>query len=387
MILSEIYIENVTTYWVLRLTLLGLLLFCGYGISYRNSDNRYFWYYAIPVIIFYALSEGLRFERGDDYHQYMTEIRGDWHEEGFREPLYDMFVAFVKYVGIPYWAVFVFYSGLLITSFLSVVKRLPQYAFWAMPLFFLVTDYPAESMIRQFVAIPFVLFAFSAYLSGRRTLMFVMLAVVPFIHLSGLAAVAFFILLVYVDLFKLVKSPWVLVFIYLFLYAFFDVGFFDQFSDFLQENVEMDESEKMSVYIDDTERWFTDEGSLGYIHNHSADNSLATMLGTLLFNLSVIFFGFKACKDDRRLMIPYFFSYVAILLFTIGGDIELYGRFAWWLYYLVPFITAGMLTLQPNGSYIWWGLLAVVLLQFVYPLTYKIGMPGFAGCAFVWDII
>lgn len=388
MILSEIYIESVTTYWVLRLALLALLMFCGYGISYHNSGNRYFWHYAVPVIIFYALSEGLRFERGDDYNQYMTELRGDWYQEGFREPLYDMFILFVRYVGIPYWAVFVFYSALLITSFMSVIKKMPMYAVWAFPLFFLVTDYPAESMIRQFVAIPFIFFAFSAYLSGRKVLMFVMLAIVPFIHFSGLLAVGVFLILVYVNLAKFVKSPWILVVIYLLLYTFFDVGLFDRFSDLLQENVDMSsDSERMLGYVENSDRWFTNEGSISYIHNHSVDNSIATVLGKLLFNLTVIFFGFKACKSDSRLLIPYWFSYVAIIIFTIGGDIELYDRFGWWLYYLVPLVVAGIMTYLPKESYLWWAAFAVVLLRYVYPLTYMIGNPGHAGCAFVWDII
>ena len=88
---KEIVLESVSTFWGLRLLLLAVLMFCGWGIAYKNNNNNYFWYYAIPIIILYTLIQGLRFDRGVDYPHYAQELQYDLYAgTGItREFLYD----------------------------------------------------------------------------------------------------------------------------------------------------------------------------------------------------------------------------------------------------------------------------------------------------------
>lgn len=390
MILSQIYIDNVTTYWILRLIMLALLVFSGVCVTYKNRDNKYFWYYAMPVILFYIFSEGLRFERGDDYKQYATELAGLWHSEGLREPVYQGFVYFVNFLKIPYWVCFMFYSGLIICSFMSVMKHFPKYAVWAFPVFFLLTDYPAESMIRQYIAIPFICYAYAAYLSGKTVRMYVMLALVPLIHFSGLIAVGSFLLFYFFDPIKWIKSPLILVGIYLLFVAFFEVSYFDNFSDYIQNNdIEMDAHQNMSNYVENSDRWLTDEGNLIYITKggEAGGKTKFNIMTGIVFDCLMIFLGFLGVRKNRKLAIPYCFSYIGIVLLAIGGEIELYNRFAWWFIYFLPVIVGSALTDVKMNLWLWLVVLGFVLVQYVYPLLFKIGEPGYAGCAFVWDII
>ena len=95
---KEIVMESVSTFWALRLFLVAIIVFCSWGITYKNRDNNYYWYYALPIIIFYTLIQGLRFDRGVDYPHYADELEYDIYagDNITREFLYDIFVITVR---------------------------------------------------------------------------------------------------------------------------------------------------------------------------------------------------------------------------------------------------------------------------------------------------
>lgn len=389
--LGQVYVEDVTVYWILRFVLLGVLLFCGYGITYRNNNNYYFWNYAVFAIVVYSLIEGLRYDRGDDYAQYATELMGQWYIEGARELLYDLLVRCVVALGIPYWSVFVAFSCFLITSYMLVVRHFPKYAIWALPLFFLVTDYPAESMIRQFVAIPFIMLAYDAFLREKKKVMFFCLALPLLIHFSSAMAIGVFVLLVYINVWKFVKTPWILLAIYLAVVAMFDTSMLDSFSDMIQTSDMLDGSgdSKAEGYLEGSDRWLTEEGDITMIQGTGKSGKTAfNRLTEICFNAVLIVFGFFAAREDKRLTIPYYFTYLAVMFWAVGGTIELYERFAWWYYYLSPLLIAVVLAKARKFSF-WYEYLIymVVFLRYLYPWIFMVGHPGYAGAAFIWDII
>lgn len=389
--LDQVYFDDVTVYWILRFVLLGVLLFCGYGITYRNKNNYYFWNYAIFAIVVYSLIEGLRFDRGVDYAQYATELMGQWYIEGEREFLYDLLVKCVVALEIPYWAVFIGFSCFLITSYMSIIRHFPKYAIWALPLFFLVTDYPAENLIRQFVAIPFIMLAYDAYLRDKKKAMFIFIALPSLIHFSSAMAIGLFILFVYLNVWKFIKVPWVLLSIYLACVVMFDTSMLNSFSDMIQTSDVLDGSvdSRAEDYLEGSDRWLTEEGDLNEVSG--TGKSGKTMFNTLTeicFNAVLIVFGFFAAREDKRLTIPYYFSFLAIMFRAVGGSIELYERFAWWYYYFSPLLIAVVLARARKFSF-WYEYLIymVVFLQYLYPWIFKIGQPTRTGAAFVWDII
>lgn len=63
-------------YWFLRIFLLIVLTYCGWGISYDTPKryNKYAWFAGIS----YSLIQGLRWLRGADYPHYYNDIVTLW---------------------------------------------------------------------------------------------------------------------------------------------------------------------------------------------------------------------------------------------------------------------------------------------------------------------
>ena len=383
---NEIVMDSVATFWGLRLFLVALMIFCGWGITYKNRDNNYFWYYAIPIIVFYTLIQGLRYGRGADYPHYAQELQYDLYAGTniTREFIYDLFVLFFREFKIPFYYGFIIYSGLLITGFMLVVKKLPKYAFWMIPLFYFITLNASENFIRQFFAISFIFYAYYYYLENNRKMMYIMLLIIPLIHLSGVFAVAVFLICVYVDFTKLLKSAVPLVAFYILFTIVWDAANLDNYVDAFQ-SVEALEDTNFEGYVEDSERWFTEEGDLGAAVG--AERSLLLDLNHFVCNCVILWFGFGVCRRDRRFAIAYYASFVSMLINTLGGNIELIGRMEWWLLPLEPIIIAGMLVPERKYSVKDWALIGLFVATYYLRFLMQVGKPGLFGNAFVWDIM
>ena len=92
-------------YWLLRILLLVTLLVCGWGISYQ--EKKFFKVYALVAGAAYSLIQGLRWNRGQDYSHYYSDLMGKW-ETPDPELLYDGIVNFLSNIlCVPYWVSFV----------------------------------------------------------------------------------------------------------------------------------------------------------------------------------------------------------------------------------------------------------------------------------------
>lgn len=387
---KEILMESVSTLWTLRLILLGVLIFSGWGIAYKNKDNRYFWYYAILAIVTYALVQGLRFDRGVDYYMYYEEILGRWDASTAlgeaREPLYALLLSVVQTFDIPYWGVFVFYSALLITGYMLVLKKMPEYAFWALPLFFLITLDSSETIIRQYLAISFLFYAYYYLLCEKTVPMFIMLVCVVMVHFSGVMAVGLFLVLWKVDLNKFIKTPYVLLGVYILLCVVWDVANLDAFSEQLS-GVTTLEGTNLQGYVEDSDRWFTEEGDINNVTGTTVQESFIRDITTFLSNCIIIWFGYYASKKDARLRLPYYCSYIAILIFQIAGGVELIMRMGWWIRPFEPLILAGLLVNFKGRDNVKYVVIAIVLVTYLMRFLMQVGKPGPFGSAFVWDIV
>ncbi len=371
------------TYWILRIILLLVLLYCGWGISYRNE--KFFNLYAIIALVFYSLIQGLRWNRGVDYHHYYSDLIGRW-ETPDPEPVYEFIVNIISNVlYLPYWAGFIIYSALLIGAFLLVLKLVPKAAVWALPLFFLITP-SSENIIRQYLALAFVIYAFYAYLKGNKLLQYIFLAIVPLIHVSGLFAVVMFIL--FTNLKIRLKSPIGLVAGYLLLYFFWNDSFFSLLTDSLS-NLNVDGDHRMLGYTEDAGRWFSEEGSIGLVLTGEKTKiamSRLSIVTIFLSNIVIIYYGFKLSKTQPQLQCAYYCAYFAILIKTVGGDIEMYARFYNWLVWFSPLVIGAFMCFVPMKKLEYWIVASIIFAQFFfYGFIRQIGTIPFAGCAFVWD--
>lgn len=375
-------IGSLFTYNLLKLLLAVTLLICGKTIS-KTKNKRAIFVSAIIAIAVFSLIEGLRWDRGPDYYNnYLLLTTNDLNVKK-SEPFFNTIIDTLKMLSIPYWGCFIFFSFLYIYSFTKIVKVFPKAAMWALPVMFLISVDAHENLIRQFIAISFLLFAYYCYISKQKALMLLCLLAVFNIHLSGLFAVALLFLFILLKPEKIIKSPLLLTGIYLVLYFFWDTVYLSGITSILEKiNLGTD---NMQGYLDNADRWFTDEGSLSYLQGAKVSTSLIKHLFTLITNSTIIYYGFQTIKYDQRLRIPYWFTFTAILLFVLGGDIEIYRRLAWWLYCFMPIILGAIWYLVPIKPKIKITLMSIIAFSYAYSFIMNLTTVPYSGFAFVWD--
>lgn len=378
-----------TIYWTLYVLLTLILTFCGWGISKDDEKQTHFRKYAWIAGISYSLIEGLRWLRGADYYHYYMDLDTDFKATVCTpdpEPIYEWWVNLFHMTGLHPSIAFIIYSALLIFGVLLIFKSYPKAALWGLPLFFLITNSQTENIVRQTLATSFLIFAYVAYLTEKKKLMFAMLCVVPLIHSAGLYGVALFLIFTYVKV--PLKQPWILVALFLFAYYFWNPDWFQGFADYLSK-LNLGDDAKGQSYLDNSDRWFTSEGSIATVlGNGVAQLSMLYITVKFLVNLFIVYFGFYACRNDRKLQTVYYFAYIALIIQTIAGDIELFTRFSNWTDLLTPILVGVMFAKikLPQIKNLQVVIYVVFAINYIfYGLIRSIGSLPYAGCGFIWD--
>lgn len=376
-------------YWSLYVLLTLVLTYCGWQISRDNEKQTNFMKYAWIAGISYSLVEGLRWLRGADYYHYYMDLESNFRS-GYctpdPEPVYELWVNFFHSTGLHPSLAFVFYSALLITGILMIFKKYPKAAIWGLPIFFLMTNAQTENIVRQTLASCFLIFAYVAYLDDKKKWMLAMLCIVPLIHSAGLYGVILFLFFVYVKV--PLKRPWLLVALFLFAYYAWNPDWFQGFADYLS-TLNLGDDVKGQGFLDDTDRWFTSEGSIANVLGKNV-TQLSTLYVSIKFlvNLFIVYFGFYACKDDRKIQLVYYFSYIALIIQTIAGDIELFTRFSNWTNLLTP-VLIGIMFFKiklPQIKRLQIAIYVVFAMNFIfYGIIRSLGTLPYAGCGFIWD--
>lgn len=376
-------------YWTFYVLLTLILAFCGWGISKDDEKQSQFNKYAWIAGISYSLIEGLRWLRGADYYHYYMDLDTNFKARVCTpdpEPLYEWWVNLFHMTGLHPSIAFIIYSALLIFGVLLIFKSYPKAALWGLPLFFLMTNSQTENIIRQTLATSFLIFAYVAYLNEKKKLMFAMLCVVPLIHSAGLFGVALFLVFTYVKV--PLKQPWILVALFLFAYYFWNPDWFQGFADYLSK-LNLGDDVKGQGYLDNSDRWFTSEGSITNVLGKKAVQlSMLYVSINFLVNLFIVLFGFYACKDDRKLQTVYYFAYIALIIQTIAGDIEIFTRFSYWTNLLTPILVGVMFAKikLPQIKNLQVVIYVVFAINYIfYGLIRSIGSLPYAGCGFIWD--
>ena len=376
-------------YWTFYVLLTLILTFCGWGISKDDEKQSQFNKYAWIAGISYSLIEGLRWLRGADYYHYYMDLDTNFKAGVCTpdpEPLYEWWVNLFHMTGLHPSIAFIIYSALLIFGVLLIFKSYPKAALWGLPLFFLMTNSQTENIIRQTLATSFLIFAYVAYLNEKKKLMIAMLCVVPLIHSTGLFGVALFLVFTYVKV--PLKQPWILVALFLFAYYFWNPDWFQGFADYLSK-LNLGDDVKGQGYLDNSDRWFTSEVSITNVLGKKAVQlSMLYVSINFLVNLFIVLFGFYVCKDDRKLQTVYYFAYIALIIQTIAGDIEIFTRFSSWTNLLTPILVGVMFAKikLPQIKNLQVVIYVVFAINYIfYGLIRSIGSLPYAGCGFIWD--
>ena len=359
-------------YWSLYVLLVLILTYCGWGISNDDEKQTHFRKYAWIASI-----------------SYYMDLYTNFKAPGCTldpEPIYEWWVNLFHMSGLHPSIAFIFYSALLIFGVLLIFKSYPKAALWGLPLFFLMTNSQTENIIRQTLATSFLIFAYVAYLNEKKILMFAMLCVVPLIHSAGLFGVALFLIFTYVKI--PLKQPLILVALFLFVYYFWNPDWFRGFAKYLSK-LNLGDDIKGQGYLDNSDRWFTSEGSIANVLGKTATQlSILYVSINFLVKLFTVWLGFYACRDDRKVQIIYYFAYVALIIQTMAGDIELFIRFSQWLNWMMP-ILVSMMIIKVNmfkNQHIRLLIYIVLSINFIfYGLIRNLGSLPYAGCGFIWD--
>jgi hypothetical protein len=376
-------------YWSFYVLLVLILTYCGWGISNDDEKQTHFRKYAWIAGTSYSLIEGLRWLRGADYYHYYMDLDTNFKASVCTldpEPIYKWWVNLFYMTGLHPSIAFIFYSALLIFGILLIFKSYPKAALWGLPLFFLMTNSQTENIVRQTLATSFLIYAYVAYLNDKKKLMFAMLCVVPLIHTAGLFGVALFLIFTYIKV--PLKQPWILVALFLFAYYFWNPDWFQGFADFLSK-LNLGDDIKGQGYLDNSDRWFTSEGAISNVLGQKAVQlSILCVSASFLVKLFTIWFGFYACRDERKMQTVYYFAYVALMIQTIAGDIELFTRFSNWTNLLTPILIGIMFAKLklPQIKNLQVAIYVVFAINYIfYGLIRSIGSLPYAGCGFIWD--
>ncbi len=375
---------EVFTYWFLKTLLLCLLIVCGSQI-YRNRNKSIM--YIILAVLAYSLIQGLRYNRGADYMHYKYDMEGHWFSDNYEYGYKFLVTLLSHYCDFPYWAIFIFYSLLLIVAAILVAKKLPKAAIWFLPLFYIITGNYSENLVRQYIAISFLLFAYYFYLCDNFKGMFLSLLLVPCFHLSGLYAVLLFVTLVYVKIGLNKIVPYFFIFLYLFLLFFWKSSYLNVVSSYI--SMFGDYQFAFQSYVQNSDRWFTEEGSLSDILDYKFQLSFLHSFFIAIGNLITIYYGYKCVKiSNQKFSIPYYFFIMSLLFSTIGcSDIELYIRFSQWSDFMTPLLVSLIIAYYPfkKGTLERKVIVGIYLAIYFYGDFFANYFANLGVYSFVWD--
>ena len=365
-------------FWIFRFLLLLIFIFCGYGMSFKKEEN--FNKYAVSAIIPYAIIEGLRWMRGRDYYHYYQDLVTNL-EGAFCTPepelLYRIWINIFYKTGFPYYFAFILYSALLLTAFIFVIKVYRKSAIIALPVFFIMFSLTAENLIRQYLAVCFLLFALGFYLRENKKYTYIMLAIVPFIHITGIFGIILFLLFTKTKI--NLKSPIILIGIYLFFYFLWNPSYFSYITNTISLiNIGFSRDH----YIQNADYWFSGETTVG-----SNEQSFISKLSQFTLYIIVIYKGFEYQKLNQKFKVVFYFSYISILIITIGNNIEIYRRFYNWLGFSIPIILGMIFMYNPNiNKRIRLIMFLLIIIQYGYcGFISTVKLPLETGYGFIWD--
>lgn len=372
-------------FWTIRIIVLIAFYLTGRWISSRDDSSPSYWLGVSPLIILYSLAEGLRWNRETDYAHYYQDLTNSIVHDN-SELLYTLWISFFKWTELPFWMGFVFYSFILIFAFLYLIRKFPQTAELALPLFFIITSVQSENLIRQFFALSFLILAIAFYFEQRYIWMGLMIVISEGIHFS--AVVPVFLLMLSILLAKkfIPKSPEYAAWLFVVLFLFWDVSFFALFANTILGLIP-ETGTRADGYIQSA-TWFTAEGSLAMksAGEEYAGRSIPKAVVQFSTYLFVIVWGFYATKNNKNLRVCYWCAYIAILLDITKGDIESYLRIFHWIAFIIAIVVGAIyseLELESRMNKVF---LFLLFAYFGYSLMFsKLFMDDPWGYAFIWD--
>ncbi|WP_029903689.1 EpsG family protein [Prevotella sp. 10(H)] len=366
---------SVNIYIILKLFLLFTFICCGYGIS--KGKKEHYWLYSGIAILFYSIIQGLRYGRGVDYLHYKfqyehIEVYTDYREWGFV-----ILNKFFNVLDLPYYIVFVFYSFILVLSLFILLKQYREIAVYFLPIFLIVTIGHSENLIRQYIGFSFVYLSFLFLMKDRLWKCFLFIFIGFLFHSSCVVLLPFFLLFKYIKI--PFKSPYLLIAIYLVVFFFWKIEYWKDYIIYLQF-LDSGGGGQFSAYIENAERWFSEEGSLG------VSQSIIFIFRELVSRVILIYWGAKLLDKNHRFQIPFFLFYISVIALRMAFDIEIIFRIAHWFSFFEIFVAGFVLTYTERNTIITKCAMWFLIFHYMYSYISPFLSVGSQDCMFVWDV-
>lgn len=278
------------------------------NIRLNPIKRKIYWKYSLFPLILYTLIEGLRYGRGRDYLWYKYQYENILSPVVNQEYLFTLISKTFHFIGFPYWTLFMLYAFTWIYCSSFLFSKIPHYAKWGIPLFFLATVGGMESMIRQFFALAFLLPTLY-YIPQKKWIPCIILILISIsIHTASLIT---FIL--FVGVFLIFKSEiklWISIPLYLFFCYVWDISNIGFIADILSL-VNLG-GNKLASYTENADLWFSADA----VNTEEFARGAFAKFAATCFELSIFILGYLSIKKEKYKNIHAIFFYN---LFVIGA--------------------------------------------------------------------
>lgn len=317
------------------------------GISLSSVKKKYYWLNSLPLIIVFTLIEGLRYLRGTDYLNYALLYK--YHGEGLSiEIVYNTLQAFFYFLNLPYWGIFIVYALIWIIALLYLFKKNKKYILYGLPIFILLGLGNFECFIRQNIAFA-VIFIFLAFLFEHNYKKAFISAIIAFLTHSSSIIFIFYILVIYwISQRKKCVSPSITMGLY-FLFTFIlDSKTMGGISEIIKL-IPVIDGTAISVYIENADRWFGADAT-----NEIYARSFTTKLGTLIFDILIIYWSYKNIRTEKFKNIKIIFIYnlfsISLIILQAFFIYEIPRRFFNSFYMFASFLIANLFINHPSSK-------------------------------------
>lgn len=325
---------------VLHIIAYIILISIFYYFSKNNIKDKYrnlFWLIAIIPIVVFSLVEGCRYDRGADYLYYTYRFE---HINPLDEPqiIFLGLMQLLKFLGFDSVGAFITYSFLFITGTFLFIKKTynRDEAQWMYFFALIAMTLRAESMIRQYIAQPFI-FASIPFIFNRKwipAVLFILAAIN--IHTGVLIQVPLIICSYFLIKKTFNWKIWMLMLF--FAYYVIPNGILVSAFTNLLSILHLDSiiaSDHMMHYIENSDRWLG-EGSI----LEAAEQSFFTMTLQFLFEASVIYLSYKLLMKypNQKVLFAYNITVVGFILCRLFHGYEIFTRMMGQmdLYWFIP---------------------------------------------------
>lgn len=318
-----------------------MLIFIFYNFSIKlghRKNKKFFWIMAMLPIMAFSLIEGMRYGRGVDYLSYKYRFE---YIQPFAEPqiVFLWLMSSLKQLEFNYVGAFIVYAFLLITGTFYFLKKTYVYeeSQWMYFFAFIALTLPAESLIRQYVAQPFIFSAIPFLFEKRNWWKAAFLTLVAInIHTGVLIQIPVLL----ISYFFINKTfDWKIWAVSLFfVYYVLPTGILADASIHILQMFHLDgflASEHVLHYIENSDRWLGEDSVI-----KSAEQTPLTKGLEFIFEFAVVYVSCKILKKfpNRKVLFVFNIAALGFVLCRMFHGYEIFTRMTQqlYIYWFIP---------------------------------------------------